>query len=187
MKDYQIYTLDSAGINQQELIEYVQLSKQKFNHLYRGFEHATKFYYLYNFYTIASCNSNVYKLYCEVVRCIRHYFNLYEIPKTNIWMQSWMNIHKQTEVLTSHSHEYDFHGYISLSNHITDTVFTDGQNGTELYRVANAPLQLYLGPGRRHHHVTVGDSFDDERITLGMDLQITDTITDNFSFIPVII
>ena len=49
----------------------------------------------------------------------------------------------------------------------------------------NKPLQVYIGPGRMHHHVEVKEDFDDERITLGFDLQLSDTISENFSFIPI--
>jgi hypothetical protein len=186
MKDYQIYNLDRR-INRSELINHCMMSRDKFNHLYGGFEHATKYYYLYNFFTIASCNSEIYLLYLEMLKCIRHYFNLYEIENTNVWMQTWMNIHTKEQILTSHSHAFPFHGYVSLSNHNTDTVFTDSHHGNELYRVKNYPLQLYLGPGYRHHHVeNVGD-YDDERVTLGFDIQISNTITDNFSFIPIVL
>lgn len=183
MKDYQIYTL--TDINQSELLDYVQMSKAKFEHLYRGFDHSTDFYYLYNFFTISSCNSEVYKLYLKMVKCIRHYFDLYEISKDNVWIQTWMNIHKESEVLKSHSHDYPIHGYLSLSNHITDTVFTD--NGRELYTIKNEPLQLYIGPGHRHHHVSVVESYTDERITLGFDIQNFNVVTDNFSFIPIVL
>lgn len=187
MKDYQIYNINSPKINQKKLIEYVNLSVDKFNHLYQGFEHKTEYYYLYNFFTIASCNPEVYELYCSLVKCIRHYFDLYEIPKTNVWLQSWMNTHKQNDVLKSHSHAYSYHGYISLSDHLTYTVFTDDHDGNELYRVTNYPLQVYMGPGYRHHHVETAESFSDNRITLGFDIEINNTISENFSFIPVIL
>lgn len=186
MKDYQIYNLPRT-LNQSELIEYSKMSKDKFNHLYRGFEHSTQFYYLYNFFTIASCNSQVYNLYQELLKCIRHYFNLYDIEKNNVWLQSWMNIHKSEEVLKSHSHDYPIHGYISLSSHVTDTVFTDDYNGSELYRVRNNPMQVYIGPGHRHHHVSIVEPYDDERVTIGFDIQNFNTVTDNFSFIPIVL
>jgi len=187
MKDYQIYNISSNKINQERLIEYVNLSVDKFNHLYGGMEHATKYYYLYNFFSIASCNIEVYELYLSLVDCIRHYFNLYEISKNNVWIQSWMNVHKQDDVLKSHSHAYPYHGYITLTNHNTHTVFTDDHDGNELYRIINNPLQIYIGPGYRHHHVSVVEEYTDDRITIGFDVEINNAITDNFSFIPVIL
>lgn len=179
MNDYKLYQLN---VDQNKLIEYVKISRDKFNYLYRGFEHATKFYYLYNFFTIASCNSTVYELYLQLLNCFRDYG-----VESSAWMQCWMNIHKQDQVLTSHSHDYPIHGYVSLSSHNTSTVFTDSHNGTELYRIDNKPMQVYIGPGHRHHHVVVNQSYDDERITLGFDLQLSDTITENFSFIPIVL
>lgn len=185
MKDYQIYNIGSENINQSKLIDYVNLSVDKFNHLYGGMDHATKYYYLYNFFSIASCNYDVYQLYLSLVDCIRHYFNFYEIEKNQVWIQSWMNVHKQDEVLKSHSHAYPYHGYITLTNQNTHTVFTDDYEGEELYRIVNFPLQIYIGPGYRHHHVSVMKPFDGERITLGFDIEINNTISDNFSFIPI--
>lgn len=181
--DYKLYDISDRDIDQSDLLNYVQMSVAKFNHLYGGLTHATEFYYLYNFFTVASCNRNVYKLYLSLVDSIRDYLG----KQDNVWMQTWMNVHRESEVLKSHSHEYAYHGYVSLSSHNTNTVFTDGEDGNEMYKIRNLPMQIYIGPGYRHHHVEVIDSFDDERITLGFDLQLTDTVTENFSFIPVVL
>ena len=183
--DYQLYEL--VGLNQKSLIDHIKVSRDKFNHLYGGFEHATKYYYLYNFFTITSCNQDVYLLYLKLLKCIKQYFDFKSINASQVWMQTWMNIHTENNVLTSHSHAYPIHGYLSLSNHDTDTVFTDGHDGNELYRINNKPFQLYIGPGYRHHHVVVNQNFSDERITLGFDIEINDTITENFSFIPLVL
>jgi hypothetical protein len=126
-------------------------------------------------------------LYLEVVKAVKNFFQLHNISSDSVWLQTWMNIHKETEVLKSHSHDYPIHGYISLTNHNTDTVFTDGHDGKEIYRIENKPLQLYLGPGYRHHHIEVRESYSDERITLGFDIQLDDVITENFSFIPIVL
>lgn len=181
--DYKLYNINTGEIDQKELLNYVQMSVAKFNHLYGGIDHATEFYYLYNFFSIASCNKNVYRLYLSLVNCIRDFIG----KQDNVWLQTWMNVHRQSDVLKSHSHAYPYHGYISLSSHNTHTVFTDGHDGKEIYRVENLPLQVYIGPGYRHHHVEVIDDYDDERITLGFDLQLTDTISENFSFIPIVL
>lgn len=185
MKDYNLYQL--SGLNQRKLIEIAKLSSDKFNHLYGGFDHSTKYYYLYNFFTIASCNNDTYMLYLETLKAIKKHFYTQNIDSKNTWLQMWMNIHTQTNVLTSHSHNFPIHGYISLTNHNTDTVFTDGHCGNEIYRIQNKPLQMYIGPGYRHHHVEINEDFDGERITLGFDLQLENTMTDNFSFIPIIL
>ena len=121
--DYQLYEL--VGLNQKSLIDHIKVSRDKFNHLYGGFEHATKYYYLYNFFTISSCNQDVYLLYLKLLKCIKQYFDFKSINASQVWMQTWMNIHTENNVLTSHSHAYPIHGYLSLSNHDTDTVFTD--------------------------------------------------------------
>ena len=180
---HKVYQLED--LDQQRLCEYVKLSVAKFEHLFGGRECATEFYYLYNFFSIASCNQETYNLYTQVVDCVRDYAELNGLPDEQVWLQSWINFHRQDDVLKSHSHDFPLHGYITLSNQKTDTVFTDGENGSELWRIENKPLQVYLGPGRIHHHVEVREDFDDERITLGFDVQMKDMISDNFSFIPI--
>jgi hypothetical protein len=56
-----------------------------------------------------------------------------------------------------------------------------------MYEVQNEPGQIYLGPGHRYHHVRVDEDYDNERITLGFDLQDSNMISENFSFIPIIL
>ena len=180
---HNVYQLNN--LDQDKLIEYVKLSVAKFEHLFGGREFATEFYYLYNFFTIASCQQEVYNLYTQVVDCVRDYVEINGLPDEQVWLQSWINNHKQDQVLKSHCHDFPLHGYITLTNHKSDTVFTDGENGSELWRIENKPLQVYLGPGRIYHHVEVKEDFDDERITLGFDVQMKDMISDNFSFIPI--
>jgi len=178
MNDYKLYQIE--GLDQDELIWHIKMSRDKFNHIYRGIlEHDTSFYYLYNFFTIAACNHHIYELYNEMVKCMRDY------NSDASWFQCWMNIHHQDEVLKSHSHGYPIHGYFSLTNHNTSKIFTDGHDGNEIYRIDNKPMQIYIGPGYRHHHVVVNEPYDDERITLGFDIQLEDAIVENFSFIPI--
>lgn len=179
MTDYKLYQID---VNLSELTEYIKLSNSKFYHLF-GRNNSTDFYYMYNFFSIASCNEHVYKLYKELLRCIRDYTT----PKDNLWMQSWINLHRKDEVLKSHSHDFPIHGYITITDQKTTTVFTDSQNGNIMYEVQNKPGQIYLGPGYRYHHVRVDEDYDDERITLGVDLQDSNMISENFSFIPIIL
>lgn len=184
MTDYKLYQIN-PDVNHEKLVKYVDMSKSKFEHLFDDKTHNTGFYYLYNFFSIASCNKDVYKLYLAIVDCIRDYFEENNISKESVWMQMWMNIHSKEEVLQSHSHDFPYHGYFSLTPQNTDTVFQDGLHGKELYRIKNKPYQVYFGPGFRHHYVDVLEDYTDKRITFGFDVQTKDMVTGNFSFIPI--
>jgi hypothetical protein len=179
MNDYKTYKID---IEVKELTDYIKLSNNKFHHIF-GRNNSTDYYYMYNFFSIASCNQHVYKLYTELLRCIRDYTTTHD----QLWLQSWINLHTKDQVLQSHSHDFPIHGYISITDHKTTTVFTDSHNGNIMYEIQNQPGQIYIGPGFRYHHVRVDEDFDDERITLGFDLQTSNMISENFSFIPIVL
>ena len=102
-------------------------------------------------------------------------------------MQMWMNIHDKDQVLKSHSHDFPYHGYFSLTPQNTDTVFQDKINGKELYRIKNSPYQVYIGVGSRPHYVDVLEDYTDKRITFGFDIQTNELVTGNFSFIPIVL
>ena len=187
--DYKLYEIDPihCGIDHDKLVQYVDMSKAKFEHLFDDKTHNTGFYYLYNFFSIASCNKNTYNLYLAIVKCIKDYFEVNNIPKDNVWMQMWMNIHDKDQVLKSHSHDFPYHGYFSLTPQKTDTVFQDKINGKELYRIQNNPYQVYIGVGNRPHYVDVLEDYTDKRITFGFDIQTNELVTGNFSFIPIVL
>jgi len=182
MNSYRIYNLHDIDLN--EVYAYSKYSVGKFEYLF-GHEGTTKFYYKYNFFTLASCNKEIHKMYRQLTGFVGEFLSEVSYPDDNVWMQSWMNFHKEDEVLKSHNHDFDVHGYITISNHKSDTVFTEGEK--ELWRIENKPLQIYIGTGRVNHHVEVTESYKDERITIGFDLALKNSFTNNFSFIPVVI
>ena len=49
MNDYKLYKIDSSNIDHDKLVQYVDMSKSKFEHLFDDKSHDTGFYYLYNF------------------------------------------------------------------------------------------------------------------------------------------
>jgi len=80
-------------------------------------------------------------------------------------MQSWLNFHSSDEVLKKHSHEWPFHGYISVDPKSTTTVF-------EKYEIENKIGQIYIGPGGKgyEHYVRVNNPYEGKRITIGFDI-----------------
>ena len=78
-------------------------------------------------------------------------------------MQCWLNYHTPDKVLDWHTHEWNYHGYISIDPKDTKTVF-DG------YEIDNEIGNIYIGPGYRYHKVVTKDNFYEPRITLGFDV-----------------
>jgi hypothetical protein len=94
-------------------------------------------------------------------------------------MQSWMNQHKQEEVLGWHNHDWDWHGYISIEPKKTNTVFKD-------FVVENKVGQIYFGEGHKSHKVEVLEPYEGLRTTIGFDITSKiDTRSKYVSFIPI--
>ena len=82
-------------------------------------------------------------------------------------------------MLNWHSHQWDYHGYISIDPKKTRTVFSD-------YEIKNEVGNIYIGPGDREHKVIVDENFDTPRITLGFDVSLeTEDLNDTISLIPI--
>ena len=99
-----------------------------------------------------------------------------------LWMQSWINFHKQDAVLNKHGHDWDFHGYISVNPKDTTTVF-------EQYEIKNKKGQIYIGPGREgyEHYIRVDNPYKGERITIGFDITFeSNRDIPNLGLIPLI-
>ena len=171
----------------QQGIERFKRSKGMHNHA-AHIGNVTWMFSQYNMYSLFSNNQDFYEIYKSLIVAIREYFNITntEIPP-QLWLQSWINGHTSSQILTSHNHDWPIHGYISIDPKNTDTVFTDSPNGNELYRIKNRVGQIYVGPGARFHHVELLEPFVGERITFGYDLEYRDRIIDNMGFIPIIL
>ena len=81
-----------------------------------------------------------------------------------MWLQSWLNIHDEQQLLTWHNHgDSLFHGYISIDPKNTETVFKD-------YTIKNKIGNVYIGPSASYHKVVCKKNFNDKRITIAFDV-----------------
>ena len=136
-------------------------------------------YRKYNIFSLAAGDVLFLQIYKDLIWVVKDFLKDRDNSDT-VWIQSWLNYHKQDEVLNWHDHKFSFHGYISVDPKDTTTEF----NG---YSIKNQPGNIYIGRGYRKHRVVVDSPYTDTRITLGFDLLINPNSTlTNLSFIPVI-
>ena len=160
MNDYKLFQSNYIVNNQKHFIDQCMQIKELF-----GNEDTTTSYHKYNLFAVTAGSVYFYNLYKELRDIIRN-----QIPDKQLWMQAWVNIHQQDNVLAWHNHGWDYHGYISIDPKHTNTEF-------EKYKIENKTGQIYFGPGYRLHRVKVVSPFDDYRITIGYDIT-TDPIMD---------
>lgn len=115
-------------------------------------------YNLYNIFSITAGSVYFYNLYKELNVLIRS-----QLPNGMLWMQAWVNMHTEDEVLDWHNHDWPYHGYISIDPKNTFTDFGS-------YQIKNKIGQIYFGEGNRLHKVNVAESFEGKRITIGYDV-----------------
>mgnify|MGYP003127101465 CR=1 FL=1 len=137
-------------------------------------------YYKYNIFHLTSSSLLFYKLYKELNLHIRDFVG----NDKPLWIQCWLNYHQgeqAEEKLRPHSHEWDYHGYISIEPQDTTTIFLKG------YEIENKIGQIYIGHGNGQgnirpeltHYVKINKPYNGTRITLGFDLA---TKPDEFVF-----
>jgi len=112
----------------------------------------------YNFFSLSSGSYALFEVYKELRSVIKS-----ELGDRRMWFQSWLNYHDCDSVLGWHTHEWDYHGYISIDPKNTITKFKE-------YEVVNKVGQIYFGPGNREHMVECCERFSDYRITIGFDI-----------------
>jgi hypothetical protein len=151
-------------------------------------DNITWYFQKYNIFNLCACHQEFYNIYKGLVGGIKEYYKQTETLIPNqLWLQSWVNSHTPDQVLRSHDHDWPIHGYISIDPKESDTVFTESRNGAELFRIRNRPGQVYIGVGKRFHHVEMLSPFDGQRITIGFDLEHRERIFDNLGFFPVML
>jgi hypothetical protein len=152
--------------NHREFIDDTCIAYDRFRYNFPK-QDSTKFYRYYNTFCITAGSENYYNLFSELKSNIRYYHN----QSDALWLQSWINFHRQSEVLNWHSHyESIFHGYISIDPKSSETEF-------EKFSIKNQIGNIYIGPSALKHRVNVLESFDGFRITIGFDIFDTRCLT----------
>jgi hypothetical protein len=153
MHNYKLYQSEHVLKNQQHFIDQCVQVKESF-----PFEDTTNSYYKYNIFSLTAGSVYFYALYKELKDFIRT-----QLPTQQLWMQSWVNMHTQENVLDWHDHSWDYHGYISIDPKNTTTEF-------KRYTITNNVGQIYFGPGGNMHKVNVVTPYTGDRITIGYDV-----------------
>lgn len=158
MKDYIIHQSEYIVENLPDIMEDLDIAARILNKLFPN-QDTTWLYGQYNIFSITAPSTNFYKIYKELSDVIRS-----QLGTTQpLWIQAWMNYHREDQLLKWHAHDFDYHGYICIDPKKTKTVF-DG------YEIENKPGQIYFGPGKRFHKVESLESFTDVRTTIGFDV-----------------
>jgi hypothetical protein len=168
---YKIYKSKTIIENQNQIISDLEYVKNK-----NFFSDYTWDYAKYNIFTLNPNSVMLNKIFLELKFIIRDYLQTDE----PLWVQSWLNFHYENEVLQRHSHEWPYHGYISIEPNNTTTVFDN-------FEIKNEIGNIYIGQGNLYHSVRVDKSFKEPRITLGFDIKTKDVEVkkDMVSLIPI--
>lgn len=162
-----------------EVVEYIKVKSQfiedyqeaiindctiTYSNLQSGLtEDTTWDYPVYNFFAASSPSPYLYRIYEELRFLVRE-----QIPTSErVWVQSWLNYHKQNKILDWHNHTFPLHGYICIDPKDTVTEF-------ENWTIENEVGTIYLGPGDAKHRVVANSKYDGPRITIGFDI-VTET------------
>ena len=166
-----VYKSETIINNQNKIISDLEYVKNK-----NLFDDYTWDYSKYNVFTLNPNSIFLNKVFLELKTIIRDYLQTDE----PLWFQSWLNFHYENEVLQRHTHEWPYHGYISIRPNNTTTVFDN-------FEIKNEVGNIYIGPGNLYHSVRVDKSFKEPRITLGFDIKTKDVEVkkDMVSLIPV--
>ncbi len=84
-------------------------------------------------------------------------------------------------VLKSHGHHLNIHGYISIDPKETTTVFS-------WFTIKNKIGNIYLGPaGAGYDHRVINDNeWDGRRITIGFDCMFSENVFNSHQFYPIL-
>jgi len=158
-QQYRLYQIDYVVENKKQLLKECYDSIERFNIMFPQ-KSTTWSYRSYNTFNLTSGSVLFYNLFNDLKSIIRNY----QGNNDPLWMQSWINLHEQHEVLDWHNHvDTNFHGYISIEPFNTKTIF----NG---YEIKNETGLAYIGPSYKKHKVIVNEPFIDKRITIAFDV-----------------
>jgi len=178
-KGWKLYQSLTIKDNFLDFIETTKLAYTVYQNNFNE-KNSTKNYTNYNTFTFTSNSILYYNLFKELSKFIRDYIG----DDRPLWMQSWINFHKDNETLDLHSHYFAYHGYISIDPKKTTTIFPYASNSID-----NKIGQVYIGPAgdKYAHYVKVNEPYNDTRVTIGFDISHKlDHIQTNLSFIPIL-
>jgi hypothetical protein len=135
-------------------------------------------YRKYNIFCLAGGSVLFHQIYKDLIWVVKDFLKD-QTDNDPVWIESWLNYHKQDEVLDWHKHYFLYHGYISIDPKDTTTDFKE-------YSIKNQPGNIYIGLGHKEHCVVVNKPYADTRITIGFNLLIGLSENDNLGFIPII-
>lgn len=158
MNDYIVYQSQYIVDNLHQIIEDINIAHRLFHKLFPEND-TTWTYDKYNIFSLTAPSTTFYEMYKELKTLIRDQLG----DDRPLWFQAWLNYHVQDQLLTRHSHDFDYHGYICIDPKNTKTVFDE-------YEIINKPGQIYFGPGYRDHWVEAIEPFDNVRTTIGFDI-----------------
>ena len=158
-KEYMLVNLPYIKNNIKHFKKYADLAHKRFKFNY-GDQSSTRFYRYYNCMGLLVGSTYYYKMFQDIFKIIRKYAN----TKKPLWLQSWLNIHDEQELLTWHNHSDSlFHGYVSIDPKDTETVFKN-------YTIKNKIGNVYIGPSANYHKVVCKKKFKDKRVTIAFDV-----------------
>lgn len=143
-------------------------------------ESSTWGYKFYNLFSLTAGSTQFYNIFQYIKEVGRDYLSG---KSEHLFMESWINYHKQEEILDWHNHyNYLCHGYLSIDPKNSITEF-------EKYKIENKPGQIYIGPSDSLHRVVLNEPYDGVRITIAFNITNLETIKKvsepNFGFIPI--
>ena len=158
MDSYVLYQSKYIEENLLEILIDIDIAYQAFKQQFPEID-STWGYSRYNIFALTAPSNTFYQIYQELRNLIRT-----QLGTTQpLWFQSWLNYHTSDQLLERHTHEFDYHGYISIDPKNTITIFDD-------YTIENKIGQIYFGPGNKFHKVESLEEFNGARITLGFDV-----------------
>lgn len=177
--NYRLYKTSLIANNLPILKYQAKATNEKFHKIFGKFSDSSTWgYKMYNFFQISAGSVLFYKLYEDIRHVALEY--LKDVPDQEYkWINSWINYHKEDEVLNWHNHIGSYcHGYVSIDPKNSTTEF-------EGYDIKNEPGLIYIGPSLRKHRVNVHEPFKGERITIAFDIAIGQKSSDsNLGYIP---
>ena len=177
--DYNLYSSPFIVAHSHNVVEAATNIHTKFIKLF-GPDDTTTTYYKYNIFTMTAGDPYFYTIFRQISAAIRDKVG----DDRPLWMEAWLNYHKEDEVLDWHTHDEDYllHGYLSIEPMNTVTEFKN-------FTIENKVGNLYVGktgPGFAHA-VKVREPYGGDRITFAFDV-IDSTYANelsNLSFIPI--